>query len=75
MKLIIKFLAKYTLTSASCSSWITSLNHKVLDNTMENNTIVIPFANESKKILYRSWREVIREFKSNITIIGAENNT
>jgi|GEM_PF-2486997 len=47
---VVKFLAVDTLATHPGSGWITSLDHKITDNAVENHSVVVPLASKSDEI-------------------------
>ncbi len=73
-KFIFKSSHPDTLSTHTRSRWITSLNHKITNNTMKNDTIIIPFFCKSYKILNCFWCCFRKKFKSDISKIGRKKN-
>jgi hypothetical protein len=74
MKFIFKTFAINALTTTTCPSRITSLNHKISDNTMKNRAIVVAFFREFYEVFRCLWDFVRKYFESDITMIGVESD-
>lgn len=49
--LISKSLTPDGLSPSACASRISALDHKIFDDSMENNSIVVPFRYKTEKVL------------------------
>lgn len=72
MKFIFEFLTIDALTTTTCACRVTSLDHKISDNTMENSSIIIILLRQFDEV-FRCLRDFVREdLEGDITMIGVE---
>ena len=74
VKFIFKAFTIDTLTTTTSPCWISSLNHKISDNTMKNRAIVVAFFREFYEVFRCLWDFVRKYFESDITMIGREKD-
>ena len=67
---ILKWFAVDWLATHTSSSWVSTLNHKVLDNTVENDTIIVAIFWKSYKVSH-CFRSMFREeLDTQVSVIG-----
>ncbi|KAI9918255.1 hypothetical protein PsorP6_012075 [Peronosclerospora sorghi] len=55
MKFIFEFASPNGFAACAIAQWISGLNHKVLDHTMEQEIVVVPIPCMGTKIFHRLW--------------------
>ncbi len=74
VKFILKFFSVNTLTTSSGSCRIASLDHKVSNNPVKDDPIIIALLCESEKVFRCSRHFISENFDGDIAMIGVENN-
>jgi hypothetical protein len=75
MKFIFKFVSINTLTTPTSTCRITSLKHKISNNTVKNSTIIVASLREFHEVFRSLWDFVSKYLKGNIAMISMEGDS
>ena len=73
-KLIFESTIPDALASSASTGGISSLDHKISDNSMEDNAIIISLFHESSKVFDRFWGVLWEKFEGDISEVGGEED-
>ena len=71
VKLVLKLPSPDALPSGAIALGISALDHKALDDTVKDSSVVVPIPRVSAEVLHSLWTLRGKELNRNVSVIGA----
>ena len=71
--LVFKVFTPDRLATTASASWVATLDHKLLDNTVENDAIVVAVFRVSAKVFASFWCDIVEQLELDAALCGFDD--